>query len=164
MKQLQIFLSARYSRREELKIIRQQLQNGRYIVVSRWLDTDWNETERDAIYSSAAPPERREEYSILDVEDVRACDVFVAFTEEPRSSSRGGRHVETGIAIGMHKPIIVVGPQENIFYHLPKMLHLPKVGIEGIGLLLNCLDAVQTRTLIDPFKGKKMGSKAYDPF
>lgn len=142
MKQLQIFLSARYSRREELKRIREALQNERYVVVSRWLDTDWNETERDAIYSSAAPPERREEYAHTDLEDVRACDVFIAFTEEPRSSSRGGRHVETGIAIGLCKPIIVVGPRENIFYHLRGMIQI-QVWDDIVPAICNCLEAIQ---------------------
>lgn len=119
---MKVFLSARYSRRNELKEIRSLLQQYGYEVCSRWLDTEWNETERESqVYSSAAPPEYREQYSQWDRDDVLACDYFVAFTEEPRSNTRGGRHVEFGIAIAAKKRIIVVGPRENIFYYLPEV-------------------------------------------
>lgn len=150
---VKVFLSARYSRRDELKGVRSGLHRLGFDVISRWLDTDWTETERDAIYSSAAPPERRQEYAVLDVEDVRSCDIFVAFTEEPRSSSRGGRHVETGIAVGLHKPIVVVGPLENIFYHLPKITHVPMFNESFFDTMLRLVTELQARK----------GRPAYDP-
>jgi hypothetical protein len=57
-----------------------------------------------------------------DVEDVSRCDMLIAFTDAPRSgSSRGGRHVELGIAIGLHKQVVIVGPRENLFCHLPQV-------------------------------------------
>jgi len=44
----------------------------------------------------------------------------ITFTETPRSSnSRGGRHVEFGIALGMRKRAVVIGPRENVFHCLP---------------------------------------------
>ena len=53
-----------------------------------------------------------------------AAHMLVAFTEQPRSgNSRGGRHVELGIAIGSRKRIAVVGPRENIFCWLPVIEH-----------------------------------------
>lgn len=119
---MKIFLSSRYSRKEELKDIRDYLRSNGYEVCSRWLDTDWSETERDAIYSSVCPPEHRREYAQIDVDDVKECDVFISFTEEPKSSSRGGRHVELGVAIALEKKIIVIGPRENLFHHHPLVL------------------------------------------
>lgn len=40
-------------------------------------------------------------------------------------ASRGGRHVEYGIALALEKAVIVVGPQENIFHLLPQVEHYP---------------------------------------
>jgi hypothetical protein len=43
--------------------------------------------------------------------------VVAIFTDPP--SSTGGYHVELGYALGLGKPIHVVGPVHNIFYSLP---------------------------------------------
>ena len=114
---MKIFLSARYSKRDELRAIRNALAAEGYTICSRWLDTEWELNTNNR--SSAAPPEYREKWAESDLEDVTSCDVFVAFTEESRSNSRGGRHVELGAALILKKRIIVVGPLENIFHHHP---------------------------------------------
>ncbi|HZZ79636.1 MAG TPA: hypothetical protein VFE62_14040 [Gemmataceae bacterium] len=58
-----------------------------------------------------------------DFADVQACDLLIAFTEQPSAGgrNRGGRHVELGIAIGQGKRIMIVGPRENIFCWLPEI-------------------------------------------
>lgn len=119
---MKIFLSSRYSRRDELRLLRLDLQRLGYTVVSRWLDTEWNETERESrLYSSAAPPEYRQQYAVTDLADVVACDCLIAFTEPPRSKGRGGRHVEYGAALALAKRILVVGYHENLFHHHPSV-------------------------------------------
>lgn len=56
--------------------------------------------------------------------DVLSCDLLIAFTEVPRSGhSRGGRHVELGIALGTMKQVWIVGPRENVFCWLPEVKH-----------------------------------------
>jgi hypothetical protein len=74
-----------------------------------------------------------------DIEDIEACDVFVAFTAPPPQSGRGGRHVETGYAYALHRdrqfwdgeagdlttPLVIVGPAENIFHSLPEFQRFP---------------------------------------
>lgn len=76
-----------------------------------------------------------------DLQDVLACDVLIAFTETPRSvASRGGRHVELGIAIGAGKTTVVCGPAENVFCWLPQVAHFDSWGslvdaARGAGLL-----------------------------
>ncbi|MGC9156287.1 MAG: hypothetical protein ACP5HZ_11660 [Ferrimicrobium sp.] len=50
--------------------------------------------------------------------DLTSADAIVAFTETQRTPTRGGRHVEFGIAIGMGKQLFIVGPLENLFYVL----------------------------------------------
>lgn len=115
---MKIYLCGRYSRRDQLRSVREELLRLGHTVTSRWLDTNWEATERqDRVYSSAAPPEYREQYAALDLEDVAAADCLIAFTEEPRSGGRGGRHVEFGAALALGKRLVVVGHRENLFHH-----------------------------------------------
>lgn len=116
---MKLYLCARYSRRAELCSLRTELTRLGYTVTSRWLDTDWR--EKDDRGSSAAPSEYREEFAVKDLEDVAAADCLIAFTEEPRSGGRGGRHVEFGAALAMGKRLIVVGYRENLFHHHPRV-------------------------------------------
>ena len=59
-------------------------------------------------------------FAAVDYEDVAAAHVLIAFTSRPADGpSRGGRHVELGLALGMGKRVIIVGPFENVFHRLP---------------------------------------------
>ena len=51
--------------------------------------------------------------------------MLIAFSEEPRAggASRGGRHVEFGLALAWGKGVVVVGPRENVFHTLPQVEH-----------------------------------------
>lgn len=116
---MKVYLCARYSRRDELRAVRERLQASGHTVTSSWLDTQWE--HRDDQGSSAAPPEYREEYAVKDYNDVLDADCLVAFTEPPRSGGRGGRHVEFGIALAAGKILIIVGQPENIFHYHPRV-------------------------------------------
>jgi hypothetical protein len=122
---LKIYLAARYSRRDELRAIASDLRRLGHTITSRWLDTTWE--GKDATGSSAAPPEYREKHAVEDLEDVLAAELFIAFTEEPRSGGRGGRHIEFGAALAVGKRLIVVGHRENLFYHHPRVVYFPTV-------------------------------------
>jgi hypothetical protein len=54
-----------------------------------------------------------------DADDVRRADSVVIFTDRLEESKRGGAHVEFGIALGLDKHIVVVGPRLNVFHHHP---------------------------------------------
>lgn len=134
-----IYLAARYSRRLELCGYRAELAEHGIDVPARWLNGshqldnagnaigDHGEAlveQHDAHGSAEAPAPLREKFARDDIEDVLAADILIAFTEAPRTSnSRGGRHVELGIALGARIPIVVVGPRENVFCHLPEVQH-----------------------------------------
>lgn len=123
---MKVFLSARYSRKDELRKYRTILQEAGYTVNSRWLDEETKEEEGTNALT-ATPPEHRQAIALADIQDVRECDVLIAFTEQPCnpqatwSHARGGRHVEYGAAIALGKPVIVVGYRENIFHFLPEV-------------------------------------------
>lgn len=104
---MKIYLASRYSRREELKKYRDKLVAAGHEVITRWLDTTW---ESDPTQPAAAPPEYREKYAILDLEDVERANCLIAFTEERNGDGgRGGRHVEFGYALALAKYVVVVG-------------------------------------------------------
>lgn len=134
-----IYLAARYSRRLELVGYRGQLEALSYEIPARWLngshqldnegrpigeDGEALVEQHDEYGSAQASPPLREKFAMDDLEDVLQADILVAFTEMPRTgNSRGGRHVELGIAIGAGIPVMVVGPRENVFCHLPHVRH-----------------------------------------
>jgi hypothetical protein len=112
---MKIYLAARYSRREELLRYAHELEEfTNATVTSRWLqgepDTDVNGD------NSSHTIRHNMRFALKDFDDIAAADTFIAFTEEPNcGSTRGGRHVELGIALTLRKRILIVGPRENIF-------------------------------------------------
>ena len=111
---MQIYLAARYSRREELLAYRDQLEDMGHTVTSRWL----NGTHQ---YSNDAHLiELAQGFATEDIEDLLAADICISFTEPPReiSNSRGGRHVEFGYALAQGMDCYVVGYRENVFHYL----------------------------------------------
>ena len=109
---MKIYLSSRYGRIHEMQAMAAWLRNHGHTVTSRWLNDD----ESLDIYTPEHDTAR--EWAFQDIEDIRAADCLVAFTEQPQSPwSRGGRHVELGYAMGEGKSTVVVGPRENIFCH-----------------------------------------------
>lgn len=115
---MKFYLAARYGRRSELQVYRQELMGFGHEVNARWLVNDHAEGTDPAVNNQLAEE---------DIEDLLAADTFVAFTEKPDSPyNRGGRHVELGMAMSHarrawpyqdHGPrqVIIVGPRENIF-------------------------------------------------
>lgn len=137
---MQIYLAARYSRREELCGYREQIRTLGHNVDAVWLNGEHqisNEgtpigehgealVEGDGGSDSERAAALRQKFAQEDFRDVMMSDLLIAFTEPPRSSaSRGGRHVELGIALGMMKRVWIVGPRENIFCWLEDVRHFP---------------------------------------
>ena len=131
---MRIYLAARYGRRSELCGYRDRLEAMHQNVTSRWLngnhqigdggnpigDAGESLVEGDDGSDSPEAAAMRERFAIEDMKDVIHADMLVAFTEPPRCApSRGGRHVELGMAIGMAKQVVVIGYRENLFCWLP---------------------------------------------
>lgn len=111
---MRIYMAGRYSRRLELMECRRQLAGLGFVTTSRWLNGNHQISDRGADPSAAT------RFAEEDLEDVRAAHLLIAFTEEPRATaSRGGRHVELGVALGAGIPAWIVGPAENVFCWLP---------------------------------------------
>jgi hypothetical protein len=130
MRNASVYLAARYARRQELCRYREELEARGIEVTSRWLNGPDQVTASGQALGSAAEqliesgdPAAgilRAACALADMEDIAAADVFIAFTEDPDfyapGSSRGGRHIEMGLALARPRMrIIVVGPRENQF-------------------------------------------------
>lgn len=106
---MKVYLAGRYSRKPEFLRFMDIIQASGHEVQADWLKSNHDHTPHA-------------ECAQIDVADIKACDVLIAFSEEPRvNNSRGGRHVELGIALALGKRIIIVGPVENVFMALPEI-------------------------------------------
>ena len=127
---MKIYLAARYSRGPEMQRYADDLNKLGHEVTSRWI------TGSHALDSQLSPIEQAEEQDRMaweDFADLDKADCVISFTEPPRepSSSRGGRHVEFGIALARSKRLIVVGHRENVFH----WLHMVEFYSEWLELL-----------------------------
>jgi len=118
---LKIYLAARYSEKEDISAQALLFRANGIEVTSTWLeerhhpDTQMSEVSRDDLTC----------YAKSDIDDILRADWFVFHSVEPTIPTvRGGRHVEFGYALAMSKHILVVGPEENIFHHLPTIKHV----------------------------------------
>jgi len=91
---------------------RHDLEAAGHICTASWLD--------QTIPDENLSPRQAAAFAARDIADLKAADVLIAFTEEPRVANfpRGGRHVELGMAIALGKQVIVVGHRENVFTFL----------------------------------------------
>jgi nucleoside 2-deoxyribosyltransferase len=113
-----IYLASRYSRFPEMQKVREDLSALGYTVTSRWINGGHELTKEG---STEAHEAERVIYAQEDFADLLAADCVISFTEIPRETkTRGGRHVEHGMALALGKRTIVVGYRENVFHCLPQ--------------------------------------------
>lgn len=111
-----IYLAARYSRHLEMQDYAKELMQQGYTVTSRWI---WGGHQvNDHELKSPAESEQRRRFAHEDLDDVLDADTLIFFSEPQRTPTRGGRHVEMGIAIGNGMRVMIVGEKENIFHAL----------------------------------------------
>lgn len=114
---MKIYLAARYGRKDELGGYARDLETLEMQCTSRWLHMH-ERAKSDELPSF----DEQRLWAAEDLQDIEAADLVICFTEKKDSKhSRGGRHVEAGFAIASGKPVICVGPIENIFYALPQV-------------------------------------------
>jgi hypothetical protein len=112
-----VYLAARYSRHQEMQGYADELRRHGHVVTSRWIAGNHNMT--DEMLNSRFAAGLAARYAQEDIDDLLRATYCIFFTEEPRTSpSRGGRHVEFGIAIMEAKHLWIVGPRENVFHCL----------------------------------------------
>jgi nucleoside 2-deoxyribosyltransferase len=119
---MKIYLAARYSKRPTLQRWAEKLQELGHEIVSRWALRNSDHKLVDGLSPKAATDERIR-FAEEDIEDLIQCDMVVSLMEEPRGKGRGGRHVEFGYALALHKDMVIIGPKETVFHELPQIDH-----------------------------------------
>lgn len=119
---MNIYIAARFSRRAEAHLLGKKLQALGHVIVSRWTRPGDDHVLATGMSAQAGDKER-ERFALEDLADVESSHMCVSLMEAPRSNGRGGRHVEFGYALGLGKMLIVIGPRETVFHHLPCVLH-----------------------------------------
>ena len=119
-----VYLAGRFSRRDEFNGYADTLRSWGFTVDARWLTEahEWyGERDADAIAAARS-------FAHDDLSDVARSDIVLVFTEpaNPGGRNRGGRHVEYGIALALHKDIIIVGAPENVFHNLIGAVFVPR--------------------------------------
>jgi nucleoside 2-deoxyribosyltransferase len=82
-------------------------------VTSRWHEKAFLKTEEHTV-------EERIAIAVEDFEDVTAANALVLVAGPERYS--GGKFVETGIALGQRKPVVIIGRRENMLMWLPEIM------------------------------------------
>jgi nucleoside 2-deoxyribosyltransferase len=88
-----------------------------HTVVSQWVTADLKFSHCTATYTH----EERISLALLDEADVRRSDALILMAEEEGNWVPGGKHVETGIALALGKPVVVLGHRENVFHWHPRV-------------------------------------------
>lgn len=113
-----IYCAGPWANKAELKVIATTLRDAGFIVVSRWHDT----THNSNIYE--APPEVMVEEALKDWDDIGMADTIVYMN----LAKSEGKATELGIALARNYEIYVVGgKQNNVFLHLPQVMHYESV-------------------------------------
>ena len=122
---LRIYLAGRYERREELNSYASDLVERGHTVSASWLTR--KETKDFDEFDSIRSVAFYQPVAARDLSDIRHSDVIVTFSERPggEQKSRGGRHVELGVALALQKPVVMVGDGEHIFHTLPEVARFP---------------------------------------
>jgi nucleoside 2-deoxyribosyltransferase len=101
---MKIYIAGAYPLRDAAIDVMQILEARGHVVTSRWLK---------------APDELCDEHARKDLDDVAEADLLLALNADGwENKGTGGRHVEFGYALALHKQIVLVGRRSNIFHHL----------------------------------------------
>ena len=97
-------------------VLRPAFEAQGFTVISRW---HFEEAALDSILTDA----QRATVAEVDLHDVSVTDGFVMYNPQSmHRSGSGGRHVETGFALAIGKPIFILGAREPVFHWLPEVL------------------------------------------
>jgi hypothetical protein len=123
---MKVYLAARYSRNDEMRGVRDVLQALGYEITSRWIEDLGGKYGQGSFTAEQlnGDPEYCERVARRDLEDIENADTVISFTSA-ENGGKGGRHVEYGLALGLGKRLVIVGPRENVFHTLPAVEWYP---------------------------------------
>lgn len=148
---MKVYLAAAYSARDILwGWLKPELESRGHEVTSSWLDERHELTAGSVGAALDASPEYLRKHIAGDILDVARSDVLVLLTGSfmaqagiPGPLHTGGRHVETGVALALDIPVVVLGPPENIF-------HRGSPSVAGLVELYGLLETMTAQPINQP--------------
>lgn len=110
-----VFLAARYSRRQELRLYAQLLANCGVQVTSRWIWSD------DPCFDTLELTSK-EMLCMSDVNDLLDADSLILFNPKGRN---GGCDAEFGMSIVLQLEKYIVGPRSHLYTYWPGTKYYP---------------------------------------
>ena len=120
---MNIYLASRYSRIDEMGGYAKDLESMGHRVTSRWIRGEhrWSSEAQEVEAATSQMPIEGKRFAEDDIGDLYRSDLLIQFTDAPYTSSRGGKHVELGIALGLGIDVVAVGVRENVFHCLDEV-------------------------------------------
>jgi nucleoside 2-deoxyribosyltransferase len=116
---MKVYLAAPYGARTLVAGLATELPQVGMRCTSTWLEEQHEITPGTEAAATALDDATVSGHAVQDLADVSRSDVLVLFTAAYFGvEGGGGRHIETGYALAMGKPIIVIGEPENIFHRI----------------------------------------------
>lgn len=116
---MRIYLAARYQQHPEMQRIATVLMQQGHEITSRWI---WGTyASYDASLLDPCQRTLTQTFAAHDMEDLLAAECLIGFAEKPGVISRGGRHVEWGMAVAWGKRLILIGEPEHLFHCLAQV-------------------------------------------
>jgi nucleoside 2-deoxyribosyltransferase len=120
---VRVYLAAPYAARAQVRTYRDELVRVGFSVTSSWLDETHEIGSGTVGAATDLPPDDVAAHASIDLYDIDRSDLLVVLTADQSdmvggTGTSGGRHVETGYAIGKGLPVLVVGEPENVFHRL----------------------------------------------
>lgn len=104
-----IYIAGFFDTRARIRPYAEALQERGYRVLSSWI---WVPAE----FSMERPEIAWNMIAERDLAQVEAADRFILDTIDV--TPRGGREVELGYALALHKHMTIIGPRRNVFHHI----------------------------------------------
>lgn len=137
-----VYISAPYELRDYAVQLRRDLFERGVEVIARWIDSEVPDYNPQAMQATM---DRNARWACVDIEDLEQADVMVLVNPaEWRHKGSGGRHVETGIALGNGVPVVIVGERTNVFHYLAEATLIPYPAIP-VDLVKAITDAIEAR-------------------
>jgi len=144
---MRIYLASAYESRDHIRDCADELTRIGFTVTSTWLEEKHEINDGTTGAATDLPAEQVDKHAMDDLYDISQSDMLVLFTEGATGHrGGGGRHVETGYALSLGLPVLVVGEPENVFHRLR----------EGVTVVSDWHDAVieLSRRFIDKSQGE----------
>lgn len=118
---MKAYLAAPYAARAQVREFAAQLTRIGYTVTSSWLGETHEIAAGTVGAATAVGDDEVAAHARADLADIDRSDLLVLITESVAdlvggTATSGGRHVETGYAVALSKPVLVVGDPENVFH------------------------------------------------